>query len=40
MDKLCDIIIKIPSKITPRVQEIHILIGHLICDIVEREMFG
>ena len=40
MDKLCDITIKVPSKITPRVQEIHILIGHLICDIVEREMFG
>ncbi len=40
MDKLCDITIKVPSQTTPRVQEVHILIGHLICDIVERELFG
>ena len=40
MDKVCDIVINVPSQITPRVQEIHILIGHILCDIVEREMFG
>ncbi|MDU1889059.1 MAG: D-sedoheptulose 7-phosphate isomerase [Dysgonomonas sp.] len=37
---LCDICIKIPSKETPRIQESHILIGHIICCIVEEELFG
>lgn len=39
MDKLCDFIIKIPSEKTPIIQESHITIGHLICAIVERELF-
>lgn len=40
--KLKDIsnhIIKIPSVDTPRIQECHLLLGHAICEIVEREMF-
>ena len=32
-------IIKIPSTDTPRIQECHLLLGHAICEIVEREMF-
>lgn len=40
MAGLCDILLNIPSTDTPRIQESHILIGHIICDIVEREMFG
>ena len=28
--------IKVPSQETPRIQEAHILIGHLICDIIEK----
>ena len=40
MDKLCDYCIKVPSSETPRIQESHILIGHLICAIVEKEIFG
>lgn len=39
MDTLCDVVIKIPSKDTPRIQEGHILAGHIICEIVEKEMF-
>ncbi len=35
-----DYIIAVPSSITPRIQECHILIGHMICEIVERKMFG
>ena len=31
--------IKVPSGETPRIQEAHILIGHLICDIVEKAVF-
>ncbi len=40
MDSLCDICIKVPSKETPRIQECHILIGHIICCLVEEEIFG
>ena len=34
-----DICICIPSGITPRIQEAHILTGHMICEFIEREMF-
>jgi D-sedoheptulose 7-phosphate isomerase len=40
MGKLCDICIKVPSDETPRIQESHILIGHIICCIVEENLFG
>jgi D-sedoheptulose 7-phosphate isomerase len=40
MDKICDLIIKVPSGDTPRVQESHIMIGHIICQIVEKNLFG
>ena len=36
----CDYCIRVPSTSTPRIQESHILIGHIICSIVERELFG
>lgn len=37
---LCDICINVPSEETPRIQESHILIAHIICCIVEEELFG
>ncbi|MDR2951393.1 MAG: SIS domain-containing protein [Dysgonomonas sp.] len=37
---MCDICIKVPSAETPRIQESHILIAHIICCIVEEELFG
>lgn len=40
MADLCDYCIKVPSQETPRVQEAHILIGHIICSVVEEELFG
>lgn len=40
MDDLCDICIKIPSPETPRIQECHGLIGHIICCIVEENLFA
>ncbi|HEC1506482.1 TPA: D-sedoheptulose 7-phosphate isomerase [Campylobacter jejuni] len=40
MNELCDYCIKVPSTCTPRIQETHILIGHIICAIVEEELFG
>lgn len=30
----------IPSKVTARIQEAHILLGHIICEIVEKDMFS
>jgi D-sedoheptulose 7-phosphate isomerase len=37
--EMCGLIIKIPSKDTPRIQENHILIAHIICEIVENSLF-
>lgn len=37
--EICDLCIKVPSVETPRIQESHILIGHIICCIVEEELF-
>lgn len=37
---LADFVVNVPSTDTPRIQEIHILLGHIICEIVEKEIFG
>jgi D-sedoheptulose 7-phosphate isomerase len=39
MKNLADCTICIPSEETPRIQECHILTGHLICEIVEEMVF-
>ena len=39
MDSLCDYIIHVPSDCTPTVQESHIMIGHIICALVEETLF-
>jgi len=36
---LVDLPIVIPSAITARIQETHITIGHILCDLVEKELF-
>ncbi len=40
MKNLSDILLNVPSKDTPRIQEAHILIGHIICEFVEQNIFG
>lgn len=40
MAQMADIAIIVPSNDTPRIQESHILIGHIICDIIEKEIFA
>ncbi len=40
LDDEADYIIKVPSLITPRIQEAHIFIGHVIAEYVEYRMFG
>jgi len=39
MRSLCDLLINVPSSDTPRIQEAHILIGHIICEQVESKLF-
>ena len=40
MNDICHYLINVPSTDTPRIQESHILIGHIICEIVESNLFG
>jgi D-sedoheptulose 7-phosphate isomerase len=40
MRPLVDICLSVPSRDTPRVQETHILAGHIVCELVEHELFG
>ena len=40
MAKMADTALVIPSQDTPRIQESHILLGHILCDIIEKELFG
>jgi D-sedoheptulose 7-phosphate isomerase len=39
MRDLCNVLLNVPSSDTPRIQESHILIGHILCQIIESEMF-
>ena len=39
MKEIADLLINIPSEDTPRIQEAHILVGHIICEIVEAKLF-
>ncbi len=36
--EVCDVLIVVPSKVTARIQEMHILIGHIICKAVEQRL--
>ena len=40
MKAISNYLIKVPSNTTPRIQESHILIGHIICELVEKNIFG
>jgi D-sedoheptulose 7-phosphate isomerase len=39
MKPLCRYLINVPSVDTPRIQEVHMLIGHIICQLVESLQF-
>lgn len=39
MKPLSDYLFNIPSNDTPRIQESHILLGHIVCELVEKEYF-
>jgi D-sedoheptulose 7-phosphate isomerase len=40
MEQHCDLSIRAPESDTPRIQEVHITVGHAICEIVEDALFG
>jgi D-sedoheptulose 7-phosphate isomerase len=40
MKDLSDYLVNVPSTDTPRIQEAHILLGHIICQLVEEKYFG
>jgi D-sedoheptulose 7-phosphate isomerase len=40
MKEISDYLINVPSNDTPRIQESHILVGHIICELVEINIFG
>lgn len=39
LDAVCSLKIKVPSGVTPFIQEAHITIGHIICGLIEEKMF-
>jgi D-sedoheptulose 7-phosphate isomerase len=39
MRELCDHLLEVPSADTPKIQEGHLVLGHVFCGLVEREMF-
>lgn len=39
-ENIAEYMIKVPSRITPRIQEAHIFIGHLLAEYVEHKIFG
>lgn len=40
MKSMANFVINVPSNTTPRIQESHILVGHIICELVEENIFG
>ena len=40
MREMCDYMLRVPSNDTPRIQESHILIGHIICQLIEEQLFS
>jgi len=39
LDKIVDVVIKVPSTDTPRIQECQLMLGHIICEVIEKELF-
>jgi D-sedoheptulose 7-phosphate isomerase len=39
MNGRVDVLFRVPSRATPRIQETHLLLGHIICELVDRSLF-
>jgi D-sedoheptulose 7-phosphate isomerase len=40
MDPFCDHLLAVPAELTPRIQEVHLMLGHMLCGLIEQAMFG
>lgn len=40
MCELCDHLLEVPSGVTPKIQEGHLVLGHILCGLVERAIFN
>jgi len=40
MRELCDQLLEVPASHTPRIQEGHLVLGHLLCGLIEQDLFG
>jgi D-sedoheptulose 7-phosphate isomerase len=40
MPSLCDVVCRVPADETPKIQEGHIVVGHIVCGVVERTLFA
>jgi D-sedoheptulose 7-phosphate isomerase len=40
MRDLCHHLLEVPSAETPKIQEGHLVLGHIVCGLIEHEMFG
>ncbi|MGE4561123.1 MAG: SIS domain-containing protein [Desulfobulbus sp.] len=38
--RICDLVLNVPSDATPHIQETHLWVEHLLCEIVEKQMFA
>lgn len=39
MNDRLDVLFRVPSRMTPRIQETHLLLGHILCELVDRSLF-
>jgi D-sedoheptulose 7-phosphate isomerase len=39
MNDRTDILFRVPSRVTPRIQETHLLLGHILCELADRSLF-
>jgi len=39
MNDRAEVLFRVPSRVTARIQETHILLGHIICELIDRELF-
>ena len=39
MNDRAEVLFRVPSRQTPRIQETHILLGHILCELIERDLF-
>ncbi|MDQ7016504.1 MAG: D-sedoheptulose 7-phosphate isomerase [Gammaproteobacteria bacterium] len=40
MHELCEHLLEVPSQSTPKIQEGHLVLGHILCGLIENELFS